>query len=777
MKTNHRRLLGVPQKSFFIGAAVVHLLIPSAHAVVPADSTVWRLVQQGKTQLAANKLKDAEQSFRKALQKNRDLTAAMAGLGEVFLAKKDWGEANDWYDKILDREPENLEAMYYRGICYRECGVPKAMILRKLDWDNAAKHFKKVLARDSSFYDTLFQYAKLRRYQENYAEAIELGHRQVRLRPEQVESQLGLFRLYQHFLDNKGASEVTAWLRENDSEHARYFIGEVYRRDNKLVAADSIFLQLLAAAPTASLIPLHLSLARLHFQRRENNEAEQNFWRAVDGIRHRLDAELVFEDIKYLVSETELQQFRRLVAAQDYMDFFYRFWTSRDPTPAAPNNARLAEHYRRMHIAEKDYVYDGFRTWFNNPDKLGYQKFPPAFYLNDRFNDRGLIFIRQGDPDERLVTTALTVESWRYKPRENAPEMIFHFMVDENGVGNNWRLTPFVNDPQFWSDRVNFGNAYSRMIFGDVMERLALIEEVGQQSRVAVDTGFRFDRHTWDKSVQPLNATAYAAFFKGPNNESYFDLYYSLPLPSMKDLARAGNNGPTLCEHGVALHDMNWRPVEQRHDLITKEQIPDFANMPSLIGQYHFAVQPDSYHVAFFVRQPATNRLGGWKDEMRIPRFDGGGLAMSSLVLASSITPASDGEVFTKNGLRIIPVPSKRFARQQPVYVYFEVYNLVPDAAGKSSFVAEYTTTLRKEKKSGAKKVFSVLGSKTKPATTLAMERDANGTTSTEYLALDLNKAGAGDFRLSVRIKDKKSGRESEGFIDLTLVDMKNKKL
>jgi hypothetical protein len=150
---------------------------------------------------------------------------------------------------------------------------------------------------------------------------------------------------------------------------------------------------------------------------------------------------------------------------------------------------------------------------------------------------------------------------------------------------------------------------------------------------------------------------------------------------------------------------------------------------------------------------------------------------MSSLVLASSITPASDGEVFTKNGLRIIPVPSKRFARQQPVYVYFEVYNLVPDAAGKSSFVAEYTTTLRKEKKSGAKKVFSVLGSKTKPATTLAMERDANGTTSTEYLALDLNKAGAGDFRLSVRIKDKKSGRESEGFIDLTLVDMKNKKL
>jgi len=776
MKVNHKRFLEISRAIFFIIAAVVRLSIPSATAAASTDSTAWRLVQQGKTQLAGNNLKAAEQSFRKALQKDRDLTAAMAGLGEVFLAKKDWGEANDWYDKILDREPENLAAMYYRGICYRECGVSKAMILRKLDWDNAAKHFKKVLARDSSFYDTLFQYAKLRRYQGHYAEAIELGHLQARLRPEQVESQLGLFRLYQHFLDNKGASEVMKWLREDDSEHARYFIGEVHRRDNKLAPADSIFQQLLAAAPTVSLVPLHLSLTRLYFQQQENNEAEQNFWRAVDGIRHRLDAELVFEDIKYLVRETELQQFRGLVTAQDYTDFFYRFWTSRDPTPAAPNNARLTEHYRRMRIVEKDYVYDGFRTWFNNPDKLGYQKFPPAFYLNDRFNDRGLVFIRQGDPDERLVTASLTVESWRYKPRVNTPEMIFHFMVDENAVGNNWRLTPFVDNPQFWDDRVNWGHAYSRMAFSEPLERMTLTEEIGQQSRAAVDTGFRFDRHTWDKNIQPLNATTYTAFFKGPDNKSYFDLYYSLPLPSVNDLARTGNTSSTLCEHGVTLHDLKWRRVEQRHNQITRERIPDLASMPSLIGQYHLAVQPDSYHVAFFVRQPATNRLGGWKDEMRIPRFDGGGLAMSSLVLASSITPASDKGLFTKNGLRIIPVPAKRFARNQPVYVYFEVYNLVPDADGKSSFVVEYTAALRKEKKSGAKKVFSVLGSKTKPATTLAMEREANGTTSTEYLALDLNKAGAGDFRLSVRIKDKKSGQESEGFIDLTLVDRKNKK-
>jgi hypothetical protein len=49
------------------------------------------------------------------------------------------------------------------------------------------------------------------------------------------------------------------------------------------------------------------------------------------------------------------------------------------------------------------------------------------------------------------------------------------------------------------------------------------------------------------------------------------------------------------------------------------------------------------------------------------------------------------------------------------------------------------------------------------------MEREAEGATSVEYLALDLNKAGVGDFRLSIKVKDKNSGKQCEGFIDLTL--------
>jgi len=751
----------------------------------PTDSTARRLVAKGRALLAENKFKEAEQSFRQALKGNREFTAAMDGLGQVFIAKKDWGEANDWFDKILKYEPDNLDAMYHRAICYRECGVPKALILRKLDWDSAAKFFKRVLARDSSFYDTLYQYAQLMRYREDYTDAILLGHDQIRLTPEHTGSQRGLFRLYQHFLDNKGSDDVMKWLQQQNSEHARYFLGEVYRRAGRLPQADSLLRQALAAAPTVTLTPIRLSLTRLYYQRlyyqqKQSKAAEKMFWQAVDGVRHRLDAQIIFEDVKYIVTEAELQEFRQLAAGRDYVDFFHRLFMRRDPTPAADNNVRLAEHYRRLMFAEANYVYDGFRTWFNNPDKLRYQKFPPMFYLNDRFNDKGLIYLRHGEPEDRVVSTGQALvsnESWRYLQTAVSPEMIFHFVVDENAVGNNWRLTPFLNDPQFLDDRVMWNAAYARLLRGDPLERMRLEDDLAQQSIKAVDTGFSTDRHSWDKKVQPLNAFAYAAFFRAPEGKSYFDLYYSLPLPSVEDLMRAGAvNERVLCEHGVSLHDLQWKRVERKYDAVTKEQIPNLSQMPYLIGQYHFAVEPDSYHVAFYIRQPATNRLGGWKEDLRVPKFEEGKLAISGIVLASSITPSSKNDLFVRNGLQIVPNPTRNFSRRKPIYVYFEVYNLRRAADGKASFIIEYTTLLRKEKKSGAKKVFSIAGSKTKPSTTLSVEREANETTSIEYLALDLDKAGAGDFRLSIKVTDKNSGMQSEGFIDLTLFNTKKEK-
>ncbi|MGH7601523.1 MAG: GWxTD domain-containing protein, partial [bacterium] len=644
-----------------------------------------------------------------ALQKDANLTAAMSGLGEVSLAKQDWGDANDWYEKILDHEPQNLDAMYHRALCYRETGKSKAFVLRDLDWNNSKKHFERVLAQDSLYRDTIFQYALLRRYDEKYEEAILLGHHQVRLRPELVAAQRGLFRLYQYLLDNRKEKEVVKWLQAYGSEHARYFIGEAYRRNGKLDSAAAQLREWLAAAPAISTTPAHLSLARLNYQREQPQAAESFFWQAVDGIRNQTDAELVFVDVKYIVTEDELQEFRQLTSPKEYTAFFRRQWMSRDPTPPADCNTRLAEHYRRLFYAEKHYIYDRFHSWFNSPDKLGYLKYPPTYYLNDRFNDRGLIYIRHGEPEDRVVTVSPGVptnDSWLYGRTKDRAEMVFHFVVDENASANNWRVAPFLPHPQFLEDRVQWDSKYFRLLRGDRLESLSLTDELARKSAEAVEEGFRTDRHTWSKEVKPLDFASYTAFFKAPEGNTALEVYYSLPLPSNKELAKIPDT-TALYEHGMTMQDLQWKEIQRRNGRIPRGKTAGISKEQHFVGQYRFFVKPDSYHVAFFVRQPATQKLEGWKQDFRLPNFSVTELAMSSIVLASAIEPASGNESFVKNGLRLSPNPSRRFDRNKPVYVYFEVYHLAPDAEGKSSFVIEYTALLRKEEKSGAKKFFA----------------------------------------------------------------------
>ncbi|MCI0694996.1 GWxTD domain-containing protein [candidate division KSB1 bacterium] len=737
----------------------------------PVDATAMRLIEEGKAWLAQNELKKAEETFRAALKRDKNLTAAMAGLGEVEMIKQNWGDANDWYEKILDREPKNLDAMHHRALCYRETGKFKAIFLRDLDWKNSKKYFEGVLAQDSLYRDTIFQYALLRRYDEKYEEAILLGHHQVRLKPELVTAQRGLFRLYQYLLDNRSEKDALKWLQAHDSEHAQYFIGEAFRCTEKLDSAEVLLRKWLASAPAINTTPACLSLVRLNYQREQPQAAEQFFWQAVDGIRNQVDAELVFEDVKYIVTEAELEEFSQLAAPNEYTAFFRRRWISRDPTPAAGFNIRLAEHYRRLLYAEKHYIYDRFHSWFNNPDKLGYLKYPPTYYLNDRFNDRGLIYIRHGEPEERVVTVSPSVptnDSWLYGRTKDRAEMVFHFVVDENASANNWRVAPFLPQPQFLEDRVHWDPKYFRLLRGDPLESLSLTEELARKSADAVEVGFRTDRHTWSKEVKPLEFASYTAFFKAPEGNTALEVYYSLPLPSNKELAKMPDT-MALYEHGLTLHDLQWKEIERQNGRIPKEKTADIGKEQHFVGQYRFFVKPDSYHVAFFVRQPATQRLEGWKQDFRLPNFAENELAMSSIVLASAIEPASGSESFVKNGLRLSPTPSRRCDRKKPVYVYFEVYHLAPDAEGKSSFVVEYTALLRKEEKSGAKKFFALFGGSAKPATTLVVERHADTATSAEYLALDLGETGKGEFRLSIKVTDQQSGKQKEGFVDFAL--------
>jgi len=746
----------------------VFVVLVLASGIAQADETgtpqAMRLVDEGHALIVQKQFREAEDAFERALKRDRKLIPAIKGLGKVGVLQEDWGKAKKWYEKVLKTIPEDPEALYNLALSHRETGKFKATLFRKREWDKAEKYFKRLIAADSLYLDGFYQYATLERYREKYREAIYLGHRQAAAKPHLTAIQRGLFRLYRYLLDHGNPVEAKGWLETQETEHADYFVGEAKRLSGDLEAAGEALKAWLASDAAISPAPARLSLARVYYTLSSPQMAEGFFFEAVDHIRNRLDAELIFEDVKYIVTDRELQRFLSLVTPEDYADFFRRFWLRRDPTPALSHNARLAEHYRRLMVAETYYRYDGLRAWFNNPDKLSVFNFPPAFALNDRLNDKGLIYIRHGDPADRARTIdqdLIQNESWFYDPTPALPQMIFHFNIDRHGTRNNWRLAPY---PPTLEDRDMWGPPYLYPErFKDPLYQMQIQNEITLQSRRAVDVALRTDRHTW-LDVDPLPFHVYIGFFKGKEKTDAV-CFYGVPL-SDKNLENLADTS-AVYEYGMTLHDRNWNRVVQQREGVIRRDMRWFEGMG--LGTIRFRVEPDTYNNAFFIQQTREGRFGGWKGTLEVPAFSQVRLDVSSIVPAYEIAAADSGR-FAFRDHRLVPNPTRRFDPARPMYVYFEVYNLTPDAFGTTSFAIEYTVAkIQKETNTVLEDLLRIFGSKDKPTTSVEVEYLGDTPDSAEYLALDLSNAGKGDFRLNMRVKDLHSGEEKQAFLDLEL--------
>ena len=743
---------------------VLILASGTAPADEAGDSQALRLVDEGHALIVQKQFREAEDAFERALKRDRKLIPAMKGLGKVGVLQEDWGKAKKWYQKVLKTIPEDPETLYHLALSHRETGKFKATLFRKREWDKAERYFKRLIAADSLYLDGFYQYATLERYRRKYREAIYLGHRQVAAKPHLTASQRGLFRLYRYLLDHGDPVEAKGWLEIQGTEHADYFVGEAERLAGDLEQAGETLKAWLASDSAISPAPARLSLARVYYALGPPRTAEAYFFEAVDHIRNRLDAELIFEDVKYVVTDKELRHFLSLVTPEDYADFFRRFWLRRDPTPALSYNARLAEHYRRLMVAETYYRYDELRAWFNNPDKLSVFNFPPAFALNDRLNDKGLIYIRHGDPADRARTIdqdLIQNESWFYDPTPALPQMIFHFNIDRHGTRNNWRLAPY---PPTLEDRDMWGPPYLYPDrFRDPLYQMQIQNEITLQSRQAVDVALRTDRHTW-LDVDPLPFHMYIGFFKGKEKTDAV-CFYGVPL-SDKNLENLADTS-AVYEYGMTLHDRDWNRVARQREGVLRQDMRWFEGMG--LGTIRFRVKPDTYNNAFFIQQTREGRFGGWKGTLEVPAFSQVRLDVSSIVPAYEIA-AADSIRFAFRDHRLVPNPTRRFDPARPMYVYFEVYNLTPDEFGTTSFVIEYTVAkIEKETKTVLEDLLRIFGSKDKPTTSVAIEHLGDTPDSAEYLALDLSNAGKGDFRLNVRVKDLHSGEEKQAFLDLEL--------
>ena len=139
-------------------------------------------------------------------------------------------------------------------------------------------------------------------------------------------------------------------------------------------------------------------------------------------------AALYHIDMKLVMSDSALRAFDA-ARGQARVTIAHRFWDSRDPEAVNSSAERLREHYRRIEYSHRYYPllqrghrYDSVKV------------FEPT---GSRFDDRGRIYVRHGEPDDRSTYAMAGIppnESWLYR-RPNGNDLLFNFAQPDSAQG------------------------------------------------------------------------------------------------------------------------------------------------------------------------------------------------------------------------------------------------------------------------------------------------------------------------------------------------------
>ncbi|MCH8296175.1 hypothetical protein IH992_34280 [Candidatus Poribacteria bacterium] len=193
--------------------------------------------------------------------------------------------------------------------------------------------------------------------------------------------------------------------------------------------------------------------------------------------------------------------------------------------------------------------------------------------------------------------------------------------------------------------------------------------------------------------------------FRGNEDKTDVMVYYSSRLNDIElDPAPAGLGELTgSLKHGVFLFDKDWNKIEEHIDTMdlrfneaTVESVTDrFFTLDRVLeldeGEHNLAVE---------LVDPASGNTGTFRGTLIVESFTGEDLQISDILIAENIRLTQPEALPSRDNLDILANPYHRFAQKQPVYFYFEIYNLFSaNEQDQSRYRIEYSLYPVEEKK------------------------------------------------------------------------------
>jgi hypothetical protein len=179
----------------------------------------------------------------------------------------------------------------------------------------------------------------------------------------------------------------------------------------------------------------------------------------------------------------------------------------------------------------------------------------------------------------------------------------------------------------------------------------------------------------------------------------------------------------------------------------------------TMVMQLPFTLAPASYQLAITLEEIGTGRFTSLRKTITCDDFERR-LALSTVSFSSRIETTTGPSPFTRGALEVVPRPSARYELMTKVPVYFEVYNLVPDAHGTRRYTVSYRVVpLSPAPKSLWKKITGVF--QDSPTLASSFQTVAAGSSDVVYLFVKTDHLWPGDFELDVAVIDDVSKAET----------------
>ncbi len=786
-----------------MGYRVLASLLPAVLLVALAPCTASAqsigpdsLVTLAERHVVNGELETAESMFKQALATRDDLPLAHVGLGRIALKQGEVEAALEHFEKAEKLARRKGYLQFGQGLIAAAQG----------DDDAAKSKFQDAFRRNRSFAPALVELGKIQ--SKNILERFAVRRtltRAINADPLTPDGYLELGKVYENAGDLDAAIEkYEDQLRVNpDNGETLMRLGMALIDKGRYWHARQRLFQAIQLN-TGNEAEISLAMAATYLGDRQFRQAHDAYAQAFRIMPEEEVA--LYNDISEVGNRFEVAYYQR-VSGEQRAIFLEKFWLRRDPTPAAHENPRMLEHFRRVWYAQKHYS-DGRKPW----------------------DDRGSVYIRYGEPEHRATSASpnFIVDPSVDEVREryltgiygsNIPDILTHTsfpsypLVDPRQYTNDattsrfmetwmtdWELSKTVDDgtsSQYSQESTRFGattglaslTRWEEWTYTRVAEGLQLtfVDRIGTGDyrfatppmTASLDMTSRLheyapaeqydmaksrmpDLYMYDRTAEPLNFYYYTAQFRAPDNRTQMDVYYGLPTSELQ-FQRSESGFTASIKSGIAVFDTLWN-VMARAEIPTQLQSRE---RPTL---QRGAIHVDRRSVLFDggervllnvqAEDIASGRMQAYRENIEVARFDTDRLAMSDIVLAGMITPADSVSRTTweRHGLNIVPMASRSFRPGQPLYVYVELYNLTRgEDYGETEYEVEYAI------RAGAAEGGSILGTVGRilggSSQRVGVGQVVEGIRDTEYqhFQIDTSNLRAGEYTLIITVHDLKS--------------------